>query len=70
MNLYDSVQLYRALAIQGLNAKTMIPLRTISRNLAKIRQGLGPERKSESVRKVKRIKSSQISNFVGFLEAE
>ena len=37
-----------------LHAKTMIPLRTISRNLAKIRQGLGPERKPGSGHKVKK----------------
>ena len=50
-----------------LHAKTMIPLRTISRNLAKIRQGLGPERKPGSERKVKlqwvdRLRIAQIAN--------
>ena len=45
----------------------MIPLRTISRNLAKIRQGLGPERKLGSGRKVKlqsvdRQRIAQIAN--------
>ena len=43
------------------------PLRTINRNLAKIRQGLGPERKPESGHKVKlqsvdRLRIAQIAN--------
>ena len=54
--LYHSVdmELCNRIRLQNLyEVGIQSPLRTINRNLAKMRQGLGPERKPGSERKVK-----------------